>query len=127
MNPLSLAYVCVAGMIAALIVLGKWNQKQGWRKRRIHWLEEQTTAAMKTFAARNASAARSDAPLAHVTVNDAPLAHLAINGAPLAHLAVNDAPLAHLGDLSRLNQALVAHNDSQEPAEVTEENLSKSL
>jgi hypothetical protein len=96
MNPLSLAWVFVTGMIAVLYSLGKWNRKQGWTKRRGHWLEVQATAAMKAFAARNQS------------------------------LATNDAHLAHIDDLGRLNQSLVAHSDSRRPAAVPEKDLAKS-
>jgi hypothetical protein len=63
MTPLSLAYVFAAGMIAALIGLAKWNQRQGWRKRRGHWLEVQSTAAIEALAAGKDPVA-SDAAMA---------------------------------------------------------------
>ena len=101
MTPLSLGYVFVAGMIAALIALGKRNQKQGWRKRRGHWLEVQSTSAIKAFVARRESPVGA------------------------AHL-VSDASLAHMDDLRRLNQSLVAHGELQERAVVAEKDLAKS-
>lgn len=46
---LSLAYLSATGLIAALVLLALWNRKQGWRKRRGAWLEDQAEAALRAF------------------------------------------------------------------------------
>lgn len=49
MMQLSLAYLCAAALIATLVLLARRNQRQGWRRRRGVWLEEQAETALRAF------------------------------------------------------------------------------
>jgi hypothetical protein len=55
------AYLAAAGLIATLVLLARWNRKQGWRRRRGAWLDVQAEAALRTVEARSDSA-----PLQHL-------------------------------------------------------------
>jgi hypothetical protein len=48
MMQLSLAYVFAAGLITGLVLLARQNRKQGWRRRRGVWLEDQAELALLT-------------------------------------------------------------------------------
>jgi hypothetical protein len=48
MMQLSLAYLFAAGLITGLVLLARQNRKQGWRRRRGVWLEEQAELALLT-------------------------------------------------------------------------------
>jgi hypothetical protein len=49
MIQLSLAYLFAAGLISGLVLMARRNRKQGWRRRRGVWLEDQAEAALRTI------------------------------------------------------------------------------
>jgi hypothetical protein len=87
MMQLSFAYLAAAGLISVLVLLGRKNRQQGWRRLRGVWLTRQAEAALRSLEAPAAAAPSPD---------------------------LGD--LGHLGDLGRLQESLVAHGAPVTPA-----------
>jgi len=61
----TLAYLAAAALIGTLVFLALRNQKQGWRKQRVSWVEARSNAALRAFTIPD-KRILSEQPLQHV-------------------------------------------------------------
>jgi hypothetical protein len=79
----SLAYLAAVALIGALVFLAKRNQKQGWRRQRISWVEAQSNAAARAFTVPDKQI-MSDQPLQHLGDLNRLRESLTVHGEPQA-------------------------------------------